>query len=58
MKSDKQFWEKTDFGFRVVEIKAEDVPLEIQREIASDWHTDYINGHVDFNNPFDTWKGM
>ena len=36
----------------------ESVLLEIQREIASEWHSDYINGRMDYDNPFDTWGGV
>ena len=45
-------------GWRLIEATAKDVPLEIQREIAGEWWTAYINGKLKDGNEIGAWQGV
>lgn len=45
-------------GYIEREVKAEDLSVEEQRDIASHWYGDFLEGKVDFNDPINSWKGM
>jgi len=45
-------------GYIEREVKAEDLSVEEQRDIASHWYGDFLEGKVDFNDPINSWDGM